>query len=345
MKLEKQGILNKWTLYTLTNNNDMSVSFLDFGGIITKINVPNRHKTLENIVLGFQNYADYETNPNFLGAIVGRVAGRIQDSSFTLDGTTHFLEANEGVHHIHGGSQGFHQVIWTATPFQTDDTVGVTLTHTSPDGEGGYPGTVEIAVTYTLTNNDELIIDYYGTTDKTTALTLTNHSYFNISGNLADTIHNHHVTMDADEFVELDKDLIPTGRKIHVANTPFDFRDGRNLTDGVTSTSFQNLVADHGYDHYFIFNQNKQKNISVKDETSGRKMEIRTNQPGVVMYTANTLEEDLELTEGKSKPYLGVCFETQASPASLHHEDFPTVVLSANEKYEKQTVFSFSIVD
>ena len=206
--------------------------------------------------------------------------------------------ANEGGHHLHGGDGGFHQVIWQASPFQTDDTVGVKLSHKSLDGEGGYPGTIEVAVTYTLTNNNELILDYSGTSDKTTVLTMTNHSYFNLSGNLATTIHNHHVTMDSDEFIELDTGLIPTGKKINVANTPFDFRTGRKLVDGISSLSAQNRVANHGYDHYFILNQTQQQNISVKEDISGRVMTIKTNQPGVVMYTSNTLDEELDLAEG-----------------------------------------------
>ncbi len=343
MKIETQDIVNNWELYTLTNNNGMKVSLLNFGGIITDIRVPDRNDNIENVVLGYKNYADYENNPNFFGAIIGRVAGRIRDASFTIANRTYALEVNEGVHHLHGGAGGFHQVIWNTSPFQTDDLVGVKLTHRSLDGEGGYPGTVEVAVTYTLTNNNELIIDYSATSDKTTALALTNHSYFNLSGNLAATIHSHHVTIDSDEFVELDKELIPTGKKIHVANTPFDFRNGRKLADGIYSTYAQNVVANHGYDHYFIFNQQKQESIRVKDEMSGRIMTIKTNQSGVVMYTSNGLDEGLDLVGGKSQSYLGVCFETQGSPASLHDEDFPTVTLKAYVPYDKQTVFSFGV--
>lgn len=343
MKIETQDILNKWKLYTLTNDNGMTVSFLNFGGIITDITVPNRHNQLENVVLGYKNYIDYEKNPNFFGAIVGRVAGRIQDASFTIEDQTYTLVANEGGHHLHGGDGGFHQVLWQASPFQTADIVGVKLSHKSLDGEGGYPGTIEVAVTYTLTNNNELILDYSGTTDKTTVLTMTNHSYFNLSGNLATTIHSHHVTIDSNEFIELGTGLIPTGEKINVANTAFDFRTGRKLVDGISSLSAHNRVANHGYDHYFILNQIQQQNISVKEDISGRVMSIKTNQPGVVMYTSNTLDEELDLAEGASKPYLGVCFETQASPASLHHEGFPPIILKAHELYEKQTVFSFGI--
>ncbi|MBE1556310.1 aldose epimerase family protein [Sporosarcina limicola] len=343
MKIEVQNIADKWQLYTLTNNNDMSVSILDFGGIITEINVPDRKNNIENIVLSYKDYTDYEKNPEFLGAIIGRIAGRIKDATFVLEGKKHFLEANEGTHHIHGGLKGFHQVIWKVTPFQTDDTVGVKMTHTTPDGEGGYPGNVKVSVTYTLNNKNELILDYLAVTDKITVLTMTNHSYFNLSGNAAETIHSHHVTIDSNEFIELDRELFPTGKKINVVNTPFDFQNGRKLADVISSTSAQNLVADYGYDHYFILNHKKQESIIVKDEKSGRRMTIKTNQPGVVMYTSNTLDEDLDLAEGTARPYLGVCFETQASPASLHYEDFPTVILKANETYNKQTVFSFGI--
>ena len=343
MNIEIADTVNNWKLFTLTNQNKMSVSLLNFGGIITEIKVPDRHNSIENVVLGYKNYRDYEDNPNYLGAIIGRVAGRIQDASVTIEGQTYALEANEGTNHLHGGTNGFHQVIWTALPFQTEDSVGVTLTHKSLDGEGGYPGTLEVTVTYTLTNHNELILDYSATSDKTTALTLTNHSYFNLTGNLASTIHDHHVTMDSDYFIELDSELLPTGKKLPVANTPFDLRSGGKLADGIHSPFEQNVVANHGYDHYFILNQTEQENIRVQDETSGRIMTVSTNQPGVVMYTANSLDEGLDLVEGSSKPYLGVCFETQASPASLRHESFPTMRLTAHIPYEKRTVFSFGV--
>lgn len=343
MKISTKDILNKWKLYTLTNNHNMKVSFLDFGGVITEIIVPDKNNTMKNVVLGLKNYADYENNPGYLGAITGRVAGRIQEASFTVEDKTYTLEANEGIHHLHGGTKGLFQVIWKTKPFQTDDAVGVELTHTSIDGDGGYPGNLELSVTYTLNNDNEFTISYSGTTDKTTALTLTNHSYFNLSGNLADTVHDHYVTMDSSQFVELNQDLIPTGKILDVADTSFDFRHGRKIADGINSVSEQNKFATNGYDHYFIFDQKKRDNIVVKDEVSGRVLTIQTDQPGIVMYTGNQLDEDLNLAEGKSRKYLGVCLETQASPASLHHEGFPTVILKPNETYQKQTVFSFKI--
>lgn len=342
MNIETQDILNKWELFTLTNKQDMKVKLLNFGGIITEVIVPNKDGVMENVVLGFKDYADYENNENFFGAITGRVAGRIQDAELTLNGKLYPLENNEGNHHLHGGFGGLHQILWDAESFQTEDTVGVRLSHLSQDGDGGYPGNVDITVTYTLNNDNELIIDYKATTDQTTALTLTNHSYFNLSGNLAETIHNHHVTMASSQFVELDEELIPTGKKLDVTGTAFDFRSGRKLSDGIGSPSTQHKVADGGYDHYFIFNQNKEDKVIVKNEHSGRVLTVKSDQPGIVMYTGNGLTDDLELLEGKSKQYLGVCLETQSSPASLHHEDFPSVILEPGEKYEKQTIFSFS---
>jgi aldose 1-epimerase len=341
MKIEIEKTKNGWQHYKITNGNGMRVSLLNFGGIITEILVPDRSGVFENVVLGYKNLSDYEQNPNYFGAITGRVAGRIQDASFTLDDDTYSLESNEGSHHLHGGPSGFHQVVWEASTFQTADRVGVKLMHASEDGDGGYPGNLNTTVTYTLTNHNELILDYSATTDKTTALTITNHSYFNLSGNLAETIQNHIVTMDSDEFVELDKELIPTGKKIDVTDTPFDFRLDRKIADGIQSTYEQNLVAKNGYDHYFLFNQTNDEQISVREETSGRMMNVKTNQPGVVMYTSTNLEEGFQLAERNSEKYLGVCFETQSSPASLHHEGFPTVILKADETYEKQTVFTF----
>src|SRR5690625_3057540 len=160
MNIETKEILNKWKLFRLTNDQGMKVSFLNYGGIITEILVPDKHGSLENVVLGFKNYEDYENNSNFFGAITGRVAGRIQGASFTIDGKKYSLEANDGANHLHGGSNGFHQVVWDSRPFQTNDTVGVELTHTTPDGEGGYPGNLDVSVTYTLNNHNKLRINY-----------------------------------------------------------------------------------------------------------------------------------------------------------------------------------------
>ena len=342
---EIQVLDQQWSEYTLTNDKGMKVSFLNYGGIITSIVVPDKNGTFENVVISYRNYEDYLTNPNYFGALIGRVAGRIEDSAFELNGQTYKLPANEGEHHLHGGPSGFHQVIWDVTPFEDDNQVGATLTHTSPDGEGGYPGTISMKVTYTLDNDNQLSITYQATTDQTTALTTTNHSYFNLSGNLQRDIKNHEVTIDSSQFVELDEELIPTGQKIDVEGTPFDFRQGRAIEDGVESKHPQNIVAGGGYDHYFILDKTKAEDIIVRDQTSGRKLTVKTDQPGFVMYTSNSLDNSLELKEGMSKQHLAVCLETQDSPASLHNEGFTSCVLEKGETYERKTTFAFGLID
>lgn len=342
MDITTREVINHWKEYTLTNDYGMSVSLLNYGGIITKLIVPDRNGHFENVILAYQDYKEYEQNAYCFGAIIGRVAGRIEKAAFQLNGKNYQLLANEGNHHIHGGETAFHQTIWEAEPFRNQEDVGVRLKHTSPDGEGGYPGDVDIIVTYTLTNKNELHIGYHATTSKKTILTLTNHTYFNLSGDLKETIKNHKVSMNSDQFLELDKELIPTGKRIDVTGTPFDFRQGQWLSAGLHSSYQQNRVASNGYDHYFIFNHRKKPNISISEPTSGRLLDIVTNQPGVVMYTGNQLEDGSDLIGGSAQKHLGVCFETQAPPASLKYDDLPSIILDTDDVYQKHTIFKFS---
>lgn len=343
MNIVTNEILGKWTEYTISNDHGISVSALDFGGIITKIMVPDKNGKRENIVLGYKNYQDYESNPNYFGAIIGRVAGRIKGASFELDGRTYNLEANNGEKHLHGGSRGFHQIIWKVAPFETDSETGLKLTYKSADGEGGYPGNLDMTIIYTL-NKEKLLIDYLVTTDQTTPISLTNHSYFNLSGNLKNTIHDHRVTIDSSRFVELDKDLIPTGKLADVDGTPFDFRSGSFLRTGLDHSFEQNMIVGNGYDHYFLFDHTSEYQAIIEDPDSGRVLSVKTNQPGMVMYTANALENGLQLAEGISSKHQGVCLETQGSPASLHNDIFPGILLKAGERYEKQTAFTFQVL-
>lgn len=339
-KLEIAG--QSWKEFTLSNNQGMEVSFLNYGGIITKIMAPNKNNEFENVILSYANYEDYLDNPNFFGALIGRVAGRVEASSFQLDGKTYNLPPNEGEHHLHGGSVGFHKVLWQAEIVEDATSVGVTLTHRSQDGEAGYPGNLVMKVTYTLTNENTFSITYEAVADQKTVLTTTNHSYFNLSGNLKTDILQHDVTMEASRFVELDHELIPTGKILPVEGTVFDFRQGHAIIDGVHSVDQQNLVALNGYDHYFLFDHNKKENVVVTEQTSGRKLTVQTDQPGIVMYTSNGLDDTLELREGKSAKYLGVCLETQSSPASLEHEGFPSIILEKGAPYKTTTSFTFS---
>ncbi|MDX8344529.1 aldose epimerase family protein [Rossellomorea sp. YZS02] len=342
MKIDIKDLQRGWKEYTLRNDHGMAVSLLNYGGIITRVKVPDRDGTVENVIIGYKQVEEYETNPNFFGALIGPVAGRIQGAAFELDENVYRLEANDGDNHLHGGSNGFHQVLWNSEPIQYEDRVGVVLSYSRKDDEGGYPGTVDVSVTYLLTNENELILEYKGVTDQPTPLTLTNHAYFNLSGNGKRTIHHHHVTIDSHRFLELDEELIPTGTAMDAADTPFDFRKGRLLSDGITERTEQNDIAGHGYDHYFLFDHSRSESVTVKEQMSGRVLTIKTDQPGMVMYTANNLQKGLELHGGTSKKHMGVCFETQSPPASLHHEGLPPVVLQPNERYQQRTVFTFS---
>ncbi|WP_407270195.1 aldose epimerase family protein [Radiobacillus sp. PE A8.2] len=344
MQVKSEQVQTDITLYTLVNDNGMEVSCLNLGGVITKIMAPDRNNNIENVVLGFRNLDDYKQNPTYFGALIGRVAGRIQGSQFELDNEVYSLEANNEENHLHGGSHGFHAAIWDVAPFENADEVGLKLSHFSPDGEGGYPGNLQVNVTYTLNNKNELAISYQANSDHKTALTLTNHSYFNLSGNLKNDIKNHKVTLNSSKFVELDAELIPTGKQLSVENTVFDFQLGRQIIDGVKSDYDQNLNAGKGYDHYFLFDHTRPEQAIVEDQQSGRKLIVTTDQPGMVMYTSNSLDDSLELLEGPSKQHLGICLETQASPASLHHEGFPSVILNKDETYTAKTTFTFDVI-
>lgn len=343
MNIEWEKIGDNWKVFRLINDRHMLVEILNYGGAITKILVPDQKGRRENVVLGYRDYREYEGNPHFLGALIGRVAGRIQDSWFELDGRRYRLKKNDGSHHLHGGSDGFHRVLWEAEPFESSGEIGLELRYLSRDGESGYPGNVEVQVIYKLNNDNRLMMEYRAVSDRKTPLTLTNHSYFNLSGNLKETVHNHVVKMNCSRFAELDRELIPTGKILKVRGTLFDFTAGRKLGEGITAGSGQNRIVGGGYDHYFLFDSDEQGRVTITDESSGRVLTIRTNQPGMVMYTSNNLDEGLELAEGKSRKYLGVCFETQASPASLHHAGFPSVLLNAGETDYKWTSYQFAV--
>ncbi|WP_066190837.1 aldose epimerase family protein [Gracilibacillus timonensis] len=345
MHVETNAIDDTWKLITLKNDQNISIDILNYGARITNITVPDKDGKLENIVLSYADYKKYKNDPNYFGATVGRVAGRIANSKFELGGKTYILDANESNHHLHGGVNGLHQMIWKTQTFKTDSEVGVELQHNDSNMSGGYPGNIKITVTYKLNNDGELIIDYYAISDEDTILTLTNHSYFNLNGNLKRSINNHLVRLNSSYFVELDEELIPTGNKIKVDNTTFDFRDEQALKAGIETPQKQNQYAKNGYDHYFLLDHQKRNSVIVKEPNSGRIMTIETDQPGVVLYTGNNLDDTLELTERKSEKYLGVTFETQSSPASLEFDDFPNILLNANDPYQKRTSYKFSITD
>lgn len=326
--------------YTLANNQGMSVTVSNFGCIIMDIQTPDLEGKLESVVLGFNHLEDYINWSPYFGAVVGRVAGRIKDAQFELDGNVYPLVKNEGFNHLHGGPNGFHQKVWTAYVFEEKLAVGVRFSIISSDGEEGYPGNLHVQVEYRLTEENEFVISYQATSDKKTIINLTNHSYFNLSGNLKNDIMNHKLYLNSDRFLELDKGLLPTGNILNVYETAFDFQNGRYLMEGLTSKHPQNVIVGNGYDHPFMFKEKEERKAILYCEENGRYLQIETDQPGVILYTSNQLEGDYLIRGVKPRKYLGVCLETQR----LHQHDFPSIILGENEEYRARTKYKFSVV-
>ncbi|XJZ29007.1 aldose epimerase family protein [Bacillota bacterium Lsc_1132] len=323
--------------FTLKNDNGIEISCINLGCIITKMFTPDRNGTSENVVLGFESLEEYLENPPFFGAVVGRVAGRIKGAEFELEGKTFQLAKNDGNNHLHGGPKGFHKIVWDAAAFEKKDEVGVRFSYTSADGEEGYPGNATIQVTYTLNNQNQFAIQYEANTDQTTPINLTNHTYFNLSGDLKRDVLDHVLEMDSNQFLELNKELLPTGKFVDVADTVFDFRNGRKIKDGAESMAPQNVLAGGGYDHPFLLNGK----IVLADEESGRKLLIETDAPSVVLYTGNQLSDDLKINGGSARRHLGLCLETQGLPDAIHHPSFPSVVLEKGQTYSSKTKYIF----
>ncbi|API91740.1 aldose 1-epimerase [Virgibacillus pantothenticus] len=343
MEIIEQTVLDKWKLRTLINDQNMRVSFLDYGGAITEIIVPDKHGYMDNVVLHYNSYEEYESNPFYMGALIGRVAGRIANASFSINGTPYQVTANEGHHHLHGGINGFSHVRWHVSTEQTENDIRAILTHTSPDGDNGYPGNVAVTVTYILTNDNEFIIDYAAITDKTTPITLTNHSYFNLRGSKKQTIKQHYAKIASSTCLEVNKALIPTGKQFATTHTPFDFQLGRQFNDGIYAKLEQNIIVGKGYDHYFCFDKGKDEQVCLYDKETGRTLTVKTTQPGMVLYTGNYLHEKNEHTPTTFLRYQGVCIETQGTPASLEHKHLPSIILAPGEAYQQRTAFCFGL--
>jgi aldose 1-epimerase len=332
------------TLYTLTNANGVEVDAMNYGGIIVSIRVPDRKGQFADVVLGHENLEGYTPNPPYLGAIVGRYANRIANGSFTLDGKTYTLPKNDGSNTLHGGTEKtFNKVVWDGEPLKGNS--GVTFTYLSKDGDDGWPGNLKVRVTYTLTNANELVIDYEATSDKATPINLSQHSYFNLSGEGNGDILHHELMLNADRFTPVDKNLIPTGELRPVKGTPLDFtqptRIGARIDD-----HYEQLVLGHGYDHNWVVNR-KGDGLTlaarVYEPTSGRVLEVSTTQPGVQFYTGNFLDGTVTGKKGHVyKHRYGFCLETQHFPDSPNHPEFPTTTLKPGETFRQKTVFKFS---
>lgn len=330
--------------YTLSNDHQMEVDLITYGGIVTDVRVPDANGTVESVVLGFDDLADYEQNAGLcLGSVVGRIAGRIDRAAFSLNGTTYSLPKNDGENSLHGNHE-FANANWTAEPQQSADKVGVLLRYVSPDGSNGFPGEITTEVLYTLDNNDQFSIHFEATTTKPTILNLTNHTYFNLSGNLKETIKDHILTANADRYLELRKDCIPTGSKVSVDSTPFDFRNGKAIREGVESDYPQNVMVRNGFDHPFLFAEDGSSwhTLQLYCASSGRTLTLGTDYPCFVMYTGNYIDDSTVIRGRRTEAQIGVALEAQGYPDAINHPDFPSVVLEPGTVYSHNTVWHFS---
>jgi len=332
--------------YTLKNKKGMEISVITYGGIITKWTAPDKNNNYQDIVLGYNNLQEYEKATPYFGALIGRYGNRIAKGKFSIDGVEYTLATNDGSNHLHGGVKGFDKVVWSASEVQTDSTASIVLTYLSKDLEEGYPGNLTSTVTYTLTNDNELLVDYEATTDKKTIVNLTQHSYFNLSGDFSKTILDHEIVINADKLVPVDATLIPTGELTDVTNTPFDFRIAKAIGKDI-GVKDEQLTRGLGYDHCWVLNnQNEGVRLaaSAYEKESGRLLEIFSDEPGIQLYTGNFLDGTLPNKQGGTYAHrTGFCLETQHYPDSPNQKAFPSVILNPGETYKSKTSFKFSV--
>jgi len=333
-------------VYTLTNANGLEVRAITYGGIIVSLKTPDRNGQPGDIVLGFDNLEGYIKSSPYFGAIIGRYGNRIAKGRFTLDGHTYTLATNDGANSLHGGVKGFDKVVWHAEPVQNDKSVAVIFTHTSPDGDEGYPGTLQVRVTYTLTDENTLEVDYHATTDKATPVNLTQHSYFNLSGAGSGDVLGELLQIDASHYTPVGAGLIPTGEIAPVQGTPFDFRKATAIGARINDDNAQLKLAG-GYDHNFVLDRNQgglAHAARVVDPASGRTLDVETTEPGIQFYSGNFLDGTITGKGGKVYPHRGAfCLETQHFPDSPNHPNFPSTILRPGQEYNSTTVFTFGV--
>ncbi|HSM77854.1 MAG TPA: aldose epimerase family protein [Bryobacteraceae bacterium] len=331
----------KVDLYTLTNPNGMEAAISTYGGIVVSLKTPDRSGKLGDVVLGFDDLKGYLGASPYFGALVGRYGNRIAKGKFSLDGVEYTLAKNNGENSLHGGLRGFDKRVWTAKEVSPES---LELSYFSKDGEEGYPGNLSATVTYTLTDNNELKIDYSATTDKDTVLNLTNHSYFNLAGEGQGDILGEMVMINADRFTPTDSGLIPTGELRSVEGTPFDFRKPHAIGERINSTDEQ-IVMAKGYDQNFVLNRTGnglELAARVTDPKTGRVMEVLTTQPGLQFYSSNFLDGTIHGKGGKVYgPRAAFCMETQHFPDSPNHPSFPSTELKPGERYQTTTMYRF----
>src|SRR5690606_14121540 len=332
--------------YTMTNANGMVVSVINYGGIITNLEVPDKNGKIADVVLGFNSLEGYLTPPPYFGAIIGRFGNRIANGKFSLDGKQYELALNDGQNHLHGGNKGFDKVVWEVTTITNATSVALQLHYLSKDMEEGYPGNLNTTVTYTLTNDNALKVNYKANTDKKTVVNLTQHSYFNLSGDFSKDILGQQISINADTFLPVDATLIPTGEFKEVAGTPFDFTQAKTIGKQINQDNEQ-LKRGLGYDHCWVLNR-EADGLSLAatayDPASGRFMEVFTTEPGIQFYSGNFLDGTLKSKSGGTyAKRSGFCLETQHYPDSPNQENFPSVVLNPDQTYTSETTFKFSV--
>jgi len=331
-------------LYTLSNTSGMTVKATNLGCQILQMNVQDREGVLSDVVLGFDNFEAAKEQSSYLGVVAGRFANRIEESFFELNGRIYKLYANDGRNHLHGGKEGFDKKIWDSEA--QEDNNAVRFHYLSPDGEENYPGNLDVYVTYTLTDDNSLNIQYEAVSDADTIINLTNHSYFNLGGHNSGTILDHYLKLNCDKYTECNSELIPTGVIADVEGTPFDFREYHRIGDVIDADDEQ-LIFGEGYDHNFVIN-NKNDGVvhaaSLWDKKSGRILEVYTNKPGIQFYTGNFLHgADIGKGGCAYGSRSGVCLETQFFPNGIKYSNFPSPVLRKGVKYNYTTIFQFTV--
>ena len=345
---KEYGVLDDGTIikqYIFENDNQMKVKIINYGAIVVSIEVPDKYGKINDVVLGYDSIEGYVQDPSYFGAIVGRIGNRIAKGKFSLDGQDYTLAINNNENHLHGGIKGFNKRVWSPEIIKLNDAPALKLTYVSSDGEEGYPGNLTLEVTYSISSENELIIDYLGKTDKATILNPTNHSYFNLGGEGSGDILDHILKINADYFTPVDEGLIPLGDHKSVLGTPMDFLSPKKIGDRINNNDDQ-LKVGLGYDHNWVFNDwdgTLKLGVSLFDPQSGRLMEVLTTEPGVQFYSGNFLDGTNIGKNQKAYQYRSaLCLETDHFPDSQNNPNFPSVVLRPGEEYKQKTIYKFS---
>ena len=328
-------------LFTLRNKSGMAVEISNYGATLVSIHVPDKDGNDGNVLLGYDDIKGYYNGKSYFGCVVGRFANRIANATFKLDGKEYHLPQNDGLNSLHGGVNSIDKQVWDARIMND----AIRLTTVIKDGENGYPGNVKLTVVYSLRSENSLVTDYSASTDKTTVLNISNHAYFNLSGDPSKTILDHEIKINADAFTPVDSTLIPTGEIRKVSGTAFDFLSFKKIGQDIDQPD-QQLIYGKGYDHNFVLNTRDGKSpvVEVVEKISGRKMEVITNQPGVQFYTGNFLNGS-EKGRGIAYQYRsGFCLETQQFPDAPNQSNFPSTVIKPSEVWKSQTTYKFSVV-